>query len=191
MPAWYSWRRSPKLAPPELRPVERSCGRRIGSAAAIRRSQVERSVWTLLVEVADLRTTIICSKAVTEVRSGDRCLDRRGTRESAVAGAQDDRSLVRPDRLDRGERKRPEPPWRDAAATDDDLVRVVGVSLVADVIEPPNLRPVTRNDAVTGCVGEQTAELRLPPQALLEALVIDPVSHVREGSDRPPLAALP
>ena len=34
--------------------VEHRGERRIGSAAAIRRSQVERSVWTLLVEVADV-----------------------------------------------------------------------------------------------------------------------------------------
>jgi hypothetical protein len=44
-----------EVAPSDVRRVEGRCGRRIGSAAVIRRSQVECSVWTLLVEVADVR----------------------------------------------------------------------------------------------------------------------------------------
>jgi len=40
-----------EVAPPDLARMNHRCGRRIGSAAAIRRSQVERSVWTLLGEV--------------------------------------------------------------------------------------------------------------------------------------------
>ena len=43
-----------EVAPPDLRDLldRRGCG--IGSVAVIRRSQPERSVWTLLVEVADV-----------------------------------------------------------------------------------------------------------------------------------------
>ena len=36
-----------EVAPPDLQRMNYRCGRRIGSAAAIRRSQAERSVWTL------------------------------------------------------------------------------------------------------------------------------------------------
>jgi hypothetical protein len=43
-----------EVAPSDMRRVKGRCGRRIGSAAAVRRSQVERSVRTLLVEVADV-----------------------------------------------------------------------------------------------------------------------------------------
>jgi hypothetical protein len=41
-------------------------GRRIGSAAAIRRSQVECSVWTLLIEVADVDAEDVLELAATE-----------------------------------------------------------------------------------------------------------------------------
>jgi hypothetical protein len=39
-----------EVAPPDLLRMNSRYGRRIGSAAMIRRSQVERSVWTLLVK---------------------------------------------------------------------------------------------------------------------------------------------
>lgn len=39
-----------KVAPRDLRRAEGGCRRKIGSAVAIRWSQVERSVWTLLVK---------------------------------------------------------------------------------------------------------------------------------------------
>src|SRR5947208_3776090 len=41
-------------------------GRRVGSAAAIRRSQLERSVWTLPIEVADVDAEDVLELAATE-----------------------------------------------------------------------------------------------------------------------------
>jgi transposase len=55
-----------EVAPWDLRRVKGRYGRRIGSAAAIRRSQVERSVWTLLVEVADVDAEDVLELAATE-----------------------------------------------------------------------------------------------------------------------------
>ena len=55
-----------EVAPPDLQRMNHRCGRRIGSAAAIRRSQVERSVWTLLVEVADIDAEDMLELAATE-----------------------------------------------------------------------------------------------------------------------------
>jgi hypothetical protein len=43
-----------EVAPSDLKRAKSRRGRRMGSVAAIRRSPVERSVWTLLVEVADV-----------------------------------------------------------------------------------------------------------------------------------------
>jgi hypothetical protein len=58
--ASYSWSSPPKeVAPTDLRGVKGRCGRRIGRAGAVRRSQVERSVWTLLVEVADVDADVL------------------------------------------------------------------------------------------------------------------------------------
>jgi hypothetical protein len=56
----------------DLRRVEHRCGRRIGSAAMIRRSQVERSVWTLLVEVADVDAEDVLELTGAEDRSRSR-----------------------------------------------------------------------------------------------------------------------
>ena len=55
-----------EVAPPDVSRVEDRCRRRIGSAAAIRRSQVERSVWTLLVEVADVGAEDVLELAAAE-----------------------------------------------------------------------------------------------------------------------------
>jgi len=55
-----------EVAPPDLQRMNYRCGRRIGSAAAIRRSQVERSVWTLLIEVADVDAEDVLELAATE-----------------------------------------------------------------------------------------------------------------------------
>jgi hypothetical protein len=43
-----------EVAPSDMRRVKIRCGLRIASAAAVRRSQVKRSMRTLLVEVADV-----------------------------------------------------------------------------------------------------------------------------------------
>jgi hypothetical protein len=55
-----------EVAPSDLPRVKACCGWRIGSTAVIRRSQVERAVWTLLVEVAD-----IDAEDVLEVAAAD------------------------------------------------------------------------------------------------------------------------
>jgi hypothetical protein len=43
-----------EVAPPDRQRMKGRCRGRIGSLAAFRRAQVERSMWTLLVEVADV-----------------------------------------------------------------------------------------------------------------------------------------
>ena len=53
-------------ASPDPQRMKSRCGRRIGSAAAIRRSQVERSVWTLLIEVADVDAEDVLELAATQ-----------------------------------------------------------------------------------------------------------------------------
>jgi hypothetical protein len=107
-----------EVAPPDLQRMNSRCGRRIGSAAAVRRSQVERSVWTLLVEVADVDAEDVLELAAAEdqepvealppdasdpafrVRARVRCLDRRPddldalAAEDAVDGAAELRVAV-------------------------------------------------------------------------------------------------
>jgi hypothetical protein len=55
-----------EVASPDLVRMNGRCRRRIGSVAAIRRSRVERSVWTLLVEVADVDAEDVLELAATE-----------------------------------------------------------------------------------------------------------------------------
>jgi hypothetical protein len=55
-----------EVAPRDLQRMNYRCGRRTGSAAPIRRSQVERSVWTLLIEVADVDAEDVLELAATE-----------------------------------------------------------------------------------------------------------------------------
>jgi len=55
-----------QVAPPDLQGMKERCRRRIGSASAVRRSQIERSVWTLLVEVADVDAEDVLELAATE-----------------------------------------------------------------------------------------------------------------------------
>jgi hypothetical protein len=55
-----------EVAPPDLRRVKGRGGRRVGSAAAVRWSQAERSVWTLLVEVADVDAEDVLKLAAAE-----------------------------------------------------------------------------------------------------------------------------
>jgi len=62
----------------------------------------------------------------------------------------------------------------------DDLVRVVGVALVANVVEPADRCPVAGQDAVALGRSEQATELRLPLQAL-SALIAALVLHARKA----------
>jgi hypothetical protein len=55
-----------EVAPPDVRRMEGRCRRWIVSAAAIRQSQVERLVWTLLVEVTDVDAEDVLELAATE-----------------------------------------------------------------------------------------------------------------------------
>jgi hypothetical protein len=57
-----------EVAPPDLQRMNHRCGRRIDSVAALRRSQVERSVWTLLVEVADVDAEDVLAAALARPR---------------------------------------------------------------------------------------------------------------------------
>src|SRR5437867_3319368 len=82
----------------------------------------------------------------------------RRTVERSGAQAEHDRPLPRPHCLDRVEGKGT-PLWEQAASADDDLVGVVGVSLVADVVEPAQVSAVARYHPVAGGGGEQTTEL--------------------------------
>jgi hypothetical protein len=58
-----------EVAQSDMRRVKGRCGRRIGSAAAVRWSQVERSVWSLLVEVADVDARTCSSWRRRKIRS--------------------------------------------------------------------------------------------------------------------------
>src|SRR5439155_25806435 len=88
------------------------------------------------------------------------------------------------DCLDRTEGKGTVPPWEEAAPSNDDRVGVVCVPLVADVVEPTDLRAVACHDPVALGGGEQATELRLPPQALLGTPTADSLVH---GEKRSPL----
>lgn len=98
--------------------------------------------------------------------------------------AKDDSPLLRLYCLNRTEGKGTVPPWEEAAPSNDDRVGVVCVPLVADVVEPTDLRAVDCHDPVALGGGEQATELRLPPQALLGTLIADSLVH---GEKRSPL----
>jgi hypothetical protein len=55
-----------EVVPPDLQRMNGFGEHGIGSAAAIRRPQVERSVWALLVEVADVDAENVLELAATE-----------------------------------------------------------------------------------------------------------------------------
>ena len=67
----------------------------------------------------------------------------------------------------RAEREDTPPPREETATADDDLVGVIGVPHVADVIQPPEVRAVTREHSVAPGDGEEPAEFRLCPVAPL------------------------
>ena len=101
--------------------------------------------------------------------------------------AKDDSPLPRLYGLDRTEGKDTAPPWQEAAPSNHDRVGVVCVPLVADVVEPTDLRAVDCHDPVALGGGEQATELRLPPQALLDTLIADSLVHREKRSPLPPL----
>jgi hypothetical protein len=61
----------------------------------------------------------------------------------------------------RAEREDTPLPREKTATADDKLVRVVNVPLVADVIQPADVRAVAREDAIASGDGEEPAEVRL------------------------------
>ncbi len=89
-------------------------------------------------------------------------------RVSLGAGAaQHNRPLPLSDFRHRTEGEDTPPPREKTATADDDLVRVVSVPLVADVIQPADVRAVARERAVAPGGGEEPAEFRLCPVAPL------------------------
>ena len=58
---------------------------------------------------------------------------------------------------------------------------MIGVPPVADVVERTDLSPGAGDDPVAARGYEQASELRLPPQALLEALIVAQPLHGGEA----------
>jgi hypothetical protein len=94
--------------------------------------------------------------------------------------AQHDRPLPCVDVLHRAEWDSTSAPPEQAPATDDDLVRVVSVPLVADVLEPADVRAVTGEHSVALRGGEQTAQFGLCPVVALDTLVPTTLPHGQE-----------
>jgi hypothetical protein len=89
-------------------------------------------------------------------------------RVSLGAGAaQHDRPLPSPNFRHRTEGEDTPPPREETTTADDDLVRVVSVPLVADVIQPADVRAVAREHPVAPGDSEEPAEFRLCPVAPL------------------------
>jgi hypothetical protein len=63
----------------------------------------------------------------------------------------------------------------------DDLVRVIGVALIADVVELADGRAVACQHPVAPGAGEQATKLRLRSHALLGTLIPDPLLHSEEA----------
>jgi hypothetical protein len=81
---------------------------------------------------------------------------------SLVAGAaHHNRPLPLSDVRHRAEGEDTPPSREEPATADDDLVRVVDVPLVADVIQPAQVRAVAREHSVAPGDGEEPAEFRL------------------------------
>jgi hypothetical protein len=107
--------------------------------------------------------------------------DRSRALERALVQAQDDRPIPRSYRLDRTEGKDAAPPRQDGAPANDDLVWVVGITLVAHVVEPTELRPVACHHLVAVGGREEATELRLPPPAFLGTLLATLLHHGNEA----------
>ena len=95
--------------------------------------------------------------------------------------AQNDRPFPRSHCLDHAEGKGTTPPRPDSAPPNNDLIRVVGVPLVADVVEPTEVRPVTCNHPVALGGGKEATELRLPSRTSLSTLIADLLRHEQEA----------
>ncbi len=91
-----------EVASPHLQRINRRCGQRIGSAAANRGLQIERSVRTLLVEVADVDAEHVRELAAPEDQQSVESLPAHAANPPLGIG-------VRIGRLDR----RPDDPARD------------------------------------------------------------------------------
>jgi hypothetical protein len=101
-----------------------------------------------------------------------------------VAGAaQHNRPFPWLDRLHRAEGEGAPPPREEAVAADDDLVRVVSVPLVADVIEPADVRAVALEHAIALGGGVEAAEFSQCPTAPLAARVRATLLHGEKSSD--------
>ncbi len=88
------------------------------------------------------------------------------TRARVALHAEHDRPLPRPHLGNRAEGESTAPLRQQRVPANDDLVRVVGRALVANVVEPADCCAVAGQDAVAIGGGEQATELRLPLQAL-------------------------
>ncbi len=82
-------------------------------------------------------------------------------RVSLAAAAQHNSPLPSPNVHHRTEWEPTPAPREETATADDDLVRVVKVPLVADVIQPADVRAVAREHPVAPGDGEEPAEFRL------------------------------
>ena len=93
-------------------------------------------------------------------------------RRCRPGAAHDNRPLPLFDFGHRAEGKDTPPPGEETATADDDLVGVVGVTLVADVIEPAEVCAVAREHSIArgGC--EESAEFRLCPVAPLAPAIL-------------------
>ena len=79
----------------------------------------------------------------------------------APSAAEHNRPLPSPNFRHRAEGEDTPPPREETATADDKLVRVVNVPLVADVIQPADVRAVAREHAIPSGDGEEPAEVRL------------------------------
>ena len=91
---------SEKVAPPHPQRMDGRCVRRIGSAAAIRRPEVERSLWTLLVEVADVDAEDVLKLAAPEDQEPVEALAAHAANPAFGVGVRVRRPDRRPDDLD-------------------------------------------------------------------------------------------
>ena len=115
---------------------------------------------------------------------GNRPLRAHDALERALVEAQHDRPFLSSYRLDRTEGKDAAPPRENGAPANDDLVWVVGVALVAHVVELTEVRPVACHQLVAVGGGEEATELRLPSPALLVTMIVDLLHHGKQSVAR-------
>src|SRR5712691_3382722 len=130
---------------------------------------------------AEMRDALTQAGAAGAARRDDGRLCWWSALELVVVEAQDDRPFPRFDCLDHAEGKGTTPPRQDGAPPNNDLIRMVGVPLVADVVEPAEVRPVTCNHPVALGGGKEATELRLPSRTSLSALIANLLRHEQEA----------